>query len=142
MRVLFVVTILSVAGFLALFAGRIHGTFAGNHADPEMRHATRIPAGYVAGVRQAWAANYAGVFDDEPTGMVVDSSGNVYVTGYTSIPDYSAYVTVKYNASGEEEWSAGYNPPNGSSSAAAIAVDHSGNVYVTGTSGTFGSADS
>jgi len=73
--------------------------------------------------------------------MAVDGSGNVYVTGYTAIPDYSAYVTIKYNPQGHQEWSAGYNPPNGASSAAAIAIDHSGNVYVTGTSGTYGSAD-
>jgi hypothetical protein len=73
--------------------------------------------------------------------MLVDNSGNVYVTGRTSIPDYSAYVTVKYNISGQEEWRTGYNPPNGISGAAAIAIDQSGNVYVTGTSETFALGD-
>ena len=102
----------------------------------------RVPSGYIAGVRQAWVASYSAVFDEEPTGMAVDGSGNVYVTGYTEIPDYSAYVTVKYNPQGQEEWSASYNPPNSRSRAAAIAVDHSGDVYVTGTSGPFGSGDS
>lgn len=70
--------------------------------------------------------------------MVVDNSGNVYVTGRTSMPDYSAYVTVKYSPQGQEEWGARYNPPNCISGAAGIALDHSGNVYVTGTSQTFG----
>lgn len=101
----------------------------------------RTASGYIAGVRQMWVASYTGVFDDEPTAMVVDGSGNIYVAGYTAIPDYSAYVTVKYNPQGQEEWSARYNPPNCISSAAGIAVDHSGNVYVTGTSETFGLGD-
>ena len=73
--------------------------------------------------------------------MVLDGSGNVYVTGYTAVPDYSAYVTIKYNPQGQQEWSASYNPPNNISSSAAIAIDHSGNVYVTGTSETFGLGD-
>jgi Beta-propeller repeat len=106
-----------------------------------MRDSSRTPAGYVGGLRQAWVANYTGVFDDEPTGIAVDGSLNVYVTGYSSIPDYSAYVTIKYNAYGHEDWVASYSVPGSINSAAAIAVDSSGNVYVTGSSGNFGSGD-
>jgi len=140
-RFLFGVGTLSILTAAALFAGPTQRRLPGDHADgskTRMGHPGRVPSGYLAGVRQAWVASYTGVFDEEPTGMVVDSSGNVYVTGRTSIPDYTAYVTIKYNTHGQEEWSAGYNPPNCISSAAAIAIDHSRNVYVTGTSGTFG----
>ncbi len=129
----------------ALFGWQTERKLTGDHAhgpDSQIYHLTKVPSGYIAGVRQAWVASYTGVFDDEPIGMVVDNSGNTYVTGRTSIPDYSAYVTVKYDARGQEEWSVGYNPPNCISSAAAIAVDHSGNVYVTGTSETFAFGDS
>jgi len=99
--------------------------------------ANRVPTGYVAGVRQAWVAEYTGVFDDEPTAMAVDDSGNVYVTGYSGAPDYYFYVTVKYDTFGHEEWVATYSQPNGIGAAAAIALDRSGNVYVTGGMGTF-----
>jgi hypothetical protein len=66
--------------------------------------------------------------------IAVDSSGNVYVTGrgwgLETLPDYT---TVKYDSAGQEQWVAYYNGPgNGQDEAYAIAVDSSGNVYVTG----------
>src|SRR5204863_2269458 len=60
----------------------------------------------------------------------LDKSGNVYVTG----SDYD-YVTIKYDSAGQEQWVARYNGPgNADDHAAAIAVDDSGDVYVTGSS--------
>lgn len=144
-RFLFAVDTLCVVTAVALFAGQTERTASGYHThrpNPQIPYPSRVLSGYIAGVREAWVASYSGVFDDEPTGMVVDGCGNVYVTGYTAIPDYSAYVTIKYNSQGQEEWSAHYDPPNCISSAAGIAVDSLGNVYVTGTSQTFGSGDS
>ncbi len=66
--------------------------------------------------------------------MVVDSSGNVYVTGFTYMNGRNRdYATVKYNSAGVEQWAVTYEGTgNGSDSAEAIAVDASGNVYVTG----------
>jgi hypothetical protein len=66
--------------------------------------------------------------------LVVDDSGNVYVTGesYEEI-GIRDYVTVKYDASGNEVWELRYHgPENGWDAARDVAVDHSGNVYVTG----------
>lgn len=85
---------------------------------------------------QMWRAIYNGPVNSEngATAIAVDSSGNVYVTGYSFDTDTSsAYATIKYDAFGEEMWSALYNGPvNGENGAIAIAVDNSDNVYVTG----------
>ncbi|MEO0125933.1 MAG: SBBP repeat-containing protein [candidate division WOR-3 bacterium] len=85
---------------------------------------------------QAWVARYNGPanLDDEAHGLAVDNSGNVYVTGYANgYGEVLDYGTVKYNANGTQLWSAIYD--GGITDIAwAIAVDNSGNVYVTGES--------
>jgi uncharacterized delta-60 repeat protein len=87
---------------------------------------------------QLWEARYNGLgnYHDYAQGMDVDSSGNVYVTGYTYTNGINRdYATVKYSSLGEQLWSATYDGPvNGDDSASAIAVDSLGNVYVTGES--------
>jgi hypothetical protein len=77
-----------------------------------------------------WVNRYHGGYgDDEVRDMVVDDSGNIYVTG--SIPPYRI-LTIKYNAQGETLWARTYHDYSGSRYGNAIAVDDSGNVYVTG----------
>lgn len=86
-----------------------------------------------------WDARYNGPSDklDEPADVVVDDFGNVYVTGM-SWRDESKfdYATVKYASdSNESIWVARYNGPgNDWDTANAIAVDGTGNVYITGRS--------
>ena len=96
---------------------------------------TVAPAG---GVYAAWIANYNGPgnYIDEATAIAVDTSGNVYVTGQSfGVGVDFDYATVKYNPDGQEQWAARYNGPvNFDDHATAIAVDSSGNVYVTGRS--------
>jgi hypothetical protein len=73
---------------------------------------------------------------DQGRALAVDGSGNVYVTGYSigSGTDYD-YATIKYLPDGDTAWVRRYNGAgNGSDQAGAIAVDNSGNVYVTGQS--------
>ena len=70
-----------------------------------------------------------------PSSLVVDAFGNVIVTGISN----SDYYTIKYSLSGDELWAKTYHGPyNGAGNAAdeaiAMAVDVSGNVYVTGSS--------
>jgi uncharacterized delta-60 repeat protein len=87
------------------------------------------------GVEQ-WVARYNGPgnYDDVATALAVDASGNIYVTGYSYGSGTSSdYATVKYNSSGVEQWVARYNGPgNYDDVATALAVDASGNIYVTG----------
>ena len=81
-----------------------------------------------------WVRRYNGPGHSFASSLAVDGSGNVYVTGYSigSGTDYD-YCTIKYNSSGVEQWVARYNgPANSSDIAYSIAVDGSGNVYVTG----------
>ncbi|MBK9403898.1 MAG: SBBP repeat-containing protein [Ignavibacteria bacterium] len=83
-----------------------------------------------------WQSRYNGTgnYTDEPVGIVVDKLGNVYVTGYSygGSSDYD-YATVKYNSNGVQQWVDRYNGPADSTDKAnSIALDKSGNVYVTG----------
>jgi uncharacterized delta-60 repeat protein len=86
---------------------------------------------------QRWVARFhGGLSDDLPYDLAVDASGNVYVTGETVIPGGDTdYGTVKYDARGREQWVAIYDGPGlGVDRGNALAVDASGNVYVTGES--------
>ncbi len=82
-----------------------------------------------------WSARYDGPVSrsDYATAIAVDNSGNAYVTGYSRGADLD-YATLKYNANGVQQWVARYDgPAHGGDLSFAIAVDNSGNVYVTGT---------
>ena len=73
--------------------------------------------------------------DDSPTGIVVDSTGNVFVTGFSwSGSDYD-YATLAYSNSGVPLWTNRYGGAgSGDDRASAIGVDSDGNVFVTGSS--------
>jgi len=99
-------------------------------------------------VDTAWVRRYNGPVDwaeDVALAIAVDNSGNVYVTGYSSqnntVPFNYDYTTIKYLPNGDTGWVRRYTGPVDSSDAArSIALDGSGNIYVTGFSwgsGTF-----
>ena len=85
-----------------------------------------------------WVRRYIGPGNnhDEAKALAIDGSGNVYVTGYSYGSGTSKdYATIKYASSGDTIWVARYDGPvNSTDSACAVAVDDSGNVYVTGSS--------
>ncbi len=95
---------------------------------------------YDAEGNEVWVAHYSGPNSalDTASSLAVDATGNVYVTGGTErlrgeIIRYD-YATVKYDANGNQLWVARYGEPS-FALANAIALDGSGNVYVTGGSG-------
>lgn len=81
---------------------------------------------------------------DFPSAIALDNSGNIYVTGYTGGTNEAGmlagddFSTIKYNPNGNLSWSVLYHhtnsPPFAGDRAKALAVDASGNVYVTGSS--------
>jgi len=100
---------------------------------------------YDSAGQQQWVARYDGPVHqfDSAFAIVVDKQGNVYVTGssFGSSGSYD-YATIKYSGSGQEEWTARYDGPvNGQDFGIALAVDGSGNVYVTGSSEGSGTSD-
>lgn len=85
-----------------------------------------------------WAAAYNGVANDydEAVALAVDNSGNVYVAGH--VRDSTSYydiAVIKYDPAGVQQWVKLWSGSSGRSDYASdIAVDNSGNVYVTGSS--------
>ncbi|RJR32918.1 MAG: hypothetical protein C4567_17470 [Deltaproteobacteria bacterium] len=103
-----------------------------------------MPAAAESGVATAWIRTYNGPANgwNEATAMVLDSQGNICVTGFSQRRGkdfYCDYLTVKFSPKGKRLWLRRYHGPltnwnKGSSTAYAIAVDGQDNVYVTGSS--------
>lgn len=89
---------------------------------------------------QQWLARYDGQGgNEEASALVIDKAGNVYVIGASpagSDGDDAALAAIKYNNKGKQLWVRRYHGPVASpfNRARAVAVDRSGNVYVTGNS--------
>jgi len=86
-------------------------------------------------VQEAWISRYGSGLvpaSDLATDIVTDSSGNVYVTGYSTNTPYGMdYYTAKYNTSGVMEWSVRYDRGL-DDLATEIEIDNQRNLYVTG----------
>jgi hypothetical protein len=93
-----------------------------------------------------WTNRYNGPANetDAATAIVVDANADVIVTGSSYGNDrsnpidarYDDYATIKYSAAGVPLWTNRYNgPANDYDRPWAMAVDGSGNVFVTGDSG-------
>jgi len=87
---------------------------------------------------EIWTRQFGTSDNDIARGVVVDTSGNVYVAGETrgALPGQTssggrdAFVR-KYDGSGNEIWTKQFGTPS-TDFAKSIAVDASGNVYVAG----------
>lgn len=87
-------------------------------------------------VSQQWVTSYNSPTNgsDEPRAIVSDNSGNIYIAGLSPASNTgNDFVTVKYNSAGIQQWAARYHNPDGQDdNVRGIALDASGNVYVTG----------
>jgi len=89
-----------------------------------------------AQINVQWETRFTGTGNnpDNVSDMFVDAAGNIYVTGssYSSASGYDI-VTRKYDNNGGITWTATFNGSgNGTDVGSALAVDASGNVFVTG----------
>jgi gliding motility-associated-like protein len=89
-----------------------------------------------------WAKKFGGTSSDKSVAVVADNSGSAYVCGYyngtatfgsisITASDSSDIFIAKYNGTGDIVWVKSAGGPN-NDAAAGIALDLSGNVYVTG----------
>jgi len=93
---------------------------------------------------QQWINRFNAGEYDIPSKILIDTFGNVYVTGALNgnAPSYSNYGTIKLDNSGNLLWSIQYNgPQNGLDESFDIAVDANNNVYITGFSTGINNAD-
>ncbi|RPI12777.1 MAG: T9SS C-terminal target domain-containing protein [Ignavibacteriae bacterium] len=100
-------------------------------------HRAIITVKYNTSGQQQWVA----VYDDTTVhynfgvANAIDKAGNVYVTGYAGeLYPLSQYymVTVKYNASGIQQWTRIYNGVNLFNGPSAIIVDKENNIITAG----------
>jgi hypothetical protein len=90
-----------------------------------------------AQIQQAWVAHYNNGLTNgtnQAVKMVLDSSGNIYVTGVSQNTNGSlGYVTIKYASSGTERWVARYDSTNFPfATPSGLVLDASNNAVVTG----------
>lgn len=92
-----------------------------------------------AQVTQEWVSRYnTGTINDFVTNMdmKLDNSGNIYVIGISKgTGTQEDFATIKYNSNGVQQWASRYNGTDNSiDEPSSMAIDVSGNVYVTGSS--------
>lgn len=90
-----------------------------------------------------WNRTWGGIYDDFGVDMVVDEYGDIYVVGTTCSYgiDYSNVCLVKYSNLGDKLWNTTWGGGN-LDMARAVAIDSSGNVYITGETQSYGAGSS
>lgn len=82
-----------------------------------------------------WQRVLGGTADDQGNGIAIDSSSNVYVTGYANISSNYEIILCKYNSSGAIQWQRSLSG-SGIEYGNSVYIDSSDNVYITGQTST------
>jgi hypothetical protein len=106
---------------------------------PDGRNYDYATVAYSPAGTELWLARYLGPVDPpdghhRATAITVDGGSNVYVTGSSEIGGRSYYATVKYDSAGTQLWVSRFGESSNNHFAAAIALDNTGHVFVTGES--------
>ena len=90
--------------------------------------------------KEQWVRTWGGYTNDIGTGLAIDSSDNIYIVGYTGSFGVGSgdLCLLKYDKSGVLQWNVTWGGTEGDGGA-AIALDSSDNIYVLGTTSSFGS---
>jgi hypothetical protein len=82
-----------------------------------------------------WVEGDGAIYDDFVVDMVVDNSGNIYITGYGELNtagSQRAMYVVKLDANGSEVWSNTFTSTSSNIGGYALSLDAIGNVFVGG----------
>lgn len=83
-----------------------------------------------------WTLNIGTIYNDELTGLVLDSNGNAYVSGYTvnssTEPIETSSFLIKVNPNKNIEWTRLGNSIGGDLSNIRLTIDDDQNLYYTG----------
>lgn len=77
-----------------------------------------------------WSRTFDSGSEDSGRALAIDSTGNIYVAGYSFNGSNRDYRVIKYSSAGNIIWNKTFS--KGDDYAMGVAVDGSGNVYVTG----------
>jgi outer membrane protein assembly factor BamB len=90
-----------------------------------------------AQIQQAWVAHYNNGISNstnQAVKMALDSSGNIYVTGFSQNTNTNlGYITIKYAPNGNQLWASRYDSTNyPSATPSGLVLDNSNDVIITG----------
>ena len=115
----------------------ITGLTEGDLAGPSQGWSDAFIVKYDTAGTVQWSRQFGTGSSDKGTGIAVDGSGNIYITGETygdlggpSQGGYDIFIA-NYDSAGTAQWIRQIGTP-ARDSATSIAVDGSGNIYVTG----------